>query len=263
MDFYGRFGHAELATDHLVGVALAETNENGVLPLGELGRMPRAIEAMVARQAHRLVVEKGALLLVKTVLRPERRRLRLLFRSRKRLLLGKFRLSVFDGRRAKGLAGQEGGRWKISPAVKDERKGLQRKVGRHGIAEIALGPATDRRENGGGIFIVGDDGERCVTAKRMQHLYLGEDLVGRGSADAVNQHVACRALHKSCVRFVGIERNQLDAFVAGPRVQEALCASSSEGHCVYKKNRFLKWDRHNAPLTLRPMTIDHYILYYR
>ena len=102
--------------------------------------------------------------------------------------------------------------------MKDKRKGLQRKLGRHGIAEIALGPATDRGEDGGGIFIVGDDGERRVTAKRMQYLYLGEDLMGRGSADAVNQHVACRALDKSCVGFVRIERNQLDAFVPGPRV---------------------------------------------
>ena len=40
VDFHGRFGHAELATDDLVGVALAETNENGVLPLGKLGRVP-------------------------------------------------------------------------------------------------------------------------------------------------------------------------------------------------------------------------------
>src|SRR6186713_729467 len=80
MDFHGRFGHAELATDHLVGVALAETNEDGVLPLGKLGRVPRAVEAMVARHASRLVVEKGDLLIVKAVLRPERRRLRLLFR---------------------------------------------------------------------------------------------------------------------------------------------------------------------------------------
>src|SRR5215213_6942575 len=113
MDFYGRFGHAELATDHLVGVALAETNQNGVLPLGKFGRVPRAIEAMVARQASRLV-EKGALLFVKAVVRPEGRRLRLLVRPRKQLLLGKFGLSVFDGRRAGALAGQEGGRWKIS-----------------------------------------------------------------------------------------------------------------------------------------------------
>src|SRR6185295_17710370 len=120
VDFHCRFGHAELATDHLVGVALAETNENGVLPLGKLGRVPRAIEAMVARQANHLVVEKGALLLVKAVLRPERRCLRLLFRFWKRLLLGKFRLSVFDGRCAKGLAGQEGGRWEIGAAMKDE-----------------------------------------------------------------------------------------------------------------------------------------------
>ena len=102
--------------------------------------------------------------------------------------------------------------------MKDERKGLQRKIGRHGIAEVSLGAATDCSENGGGIFIVGDDGERRVTAKRMQYLYLGEDLVGRRSADAVNQHVAYGALDKSCVGFVGIERNQLDAFVTGPRI---------------------------------------------
>ena len=48
MDFHGRFGHAELATDYLVGVTLAETNEHGVLPLGEPGRMPGAVEAVVA-----------------------------------------------------------------------------------------------------------------------------------------------------------------------------------------------------------------------
>src|SRR4030095_2443528 len=178
MDFHGRFGHAELATDDLVGVALAETNENGVLPLGKLGRVPRAVgadEAMAARPASHLVVEEGALLLVKAVLRrPEWRRLRLLFRPRKQLLLGKVGLSVFDGRRrAEGLAGQEGGWWKISAAMKDERKGLQRKVGRHGIAEITPGPATDCSENGSGIFIVGDDGKRRLTAKRMQNLYLG------------------------------------------------------------------------------------------
>ena len=143
----------------------------------------------------------------------------MLFRPRKRLLLGKVRLSVFDRRRrAEGLAGQEGGRRKISAAVEDERKGLQRKLGRHGIAEVTLGPATDCGENGGGIFIVGDDGERRIAAKRMQYLYLGEDLVGRGSADTVNQHVAYGALDKSCVGFVGIERNQFDAFVTGPRI---------------------------------------------
>ena len=101
--------------------------------------------------------------------------------------------------------------------MEDERKGLQRKFGRHGIAEVTLGPATDRGEDGGGMFIVGDNGERRVTAKRMQYLYLGEDLVGRGGADAVNQHVAYGALDKSCVGFVRIERNQLDAFVPGPR----------------------------------------------
>src|SRR5438552_5072524 len=218
MDFHGRFGHAQLATDYLVGVTLAEANENGVLPLGKLGREPRAVEAMVARHAGRLVVEKGALRLVKAVLRPERRRLRLWFSPRKRLLLGKFRQSVFDGRRcAEGLAGQNGGWRKVSAAVKDERKGLQCELGRHGIAEIALGPATDCSENGGGIFIVGDDGERRLTAKGMQYLYLGEDFVGRGSADAVNQHVASGALDKSCVGFVRIERNQFDAFVPGPR----------------------------------------------
>src|SRR5256885_1398851 len=161
MDFHGRFGHAELATDDLVGVALAETDENGVLPFGKLGRVPRAVEALVARHAHRLVVEKGALLLVKAVLRPERWRLRLLFWPQKWLLLGKVGLPVFDGRRCvEGLAGQDGGWRKISAAVKDERKGLQRKIGQHGIAEIALGPATDCSEDGGGIFIVGDDGER-------------------------------------------------------------------------------------------------------
>ena len=79
MNFHGRFGHTELATDHLVGVALAETNEDGVLPLGIFGRVPRAVKAMVARHASRLVVEKGALLLVGAVLRTERRCLRLLF----------------------------------------------------------------------------------------------------------------------------------------------------------------------------------------
>src|SRR5690242_10135741 len=94
MDFHGRFGHAELATDDLVGVALAETNENGVLPFGKLGHMPGAVEALIARHANRLVVEKGDLLLVKAVLRLERRRLSLLFRPRKRLLLGKVGLSV-------------------------------------------------------------------------------------------------------------------------------------------------------------------------
>jgi hypothetical protein len=57
VDFYGRFGHAELATDYLVGVALAETNENSVLPLGKLGRVPSAVEAMVTRHANCLVVE--------------------------------------------------------------------------------------------------------------------------------------------------------------------------------------------------------------
>src|SRR6267142_240979 len=77
MDFHGRFGHAELATDHLVGVALADTDENGVLPLGKLGHGPYAVEAMVALHARHLVVKKRALLLVKAVLRPQRRRLRL------------------------------------------------------------------------------------------------------------------------------------------------------------------------------------------
>ena len=86
------------------------------------------------------------------------------------------------GWRAEGLAGEEGGRWKISTAMKDERKGLQRKTGRHGIAEITLSPAADCSENGGGIFIARDDGERCVAAKRMQYLYLGEDLVRREGA---------------------------------------------------------------------------------
>ena len=104
-------------------------------------------------------------------------------------------------------AGQDGGRWKISTAVQDERKGLQRKLGRHGIAEVTLGPAADCGENGGGIFIVGDDGERRVTAKGVQYLYLGEDLMGRGSADTVNQHVAYGAFDKSFVGFVRVERN--------------------------------------------------------
>ena len=57
MDFHGRFGHAELATDDLVGVALAETDENGVLSLGKFGRVPSAVEAMVTRHANCLVVE--------------------------------------------------------------------------------------------------------------------------------------------------------------------------------------------------------------
>src|SRR3954451_7607531 len=119
MDFHGRFGHAELAADDLVGVALAETDENGVLPFGKSGRVPSG--AMVTRHADCLVVEQGALLFVKAVLRPERRRLRLLFKSRKRLLLGKFRLSVFDGRRrAEVLAGQNGGWRKIRAAMQDE-----------------------------------------------------------------------------------------------------------------------------------------------
>src|SRR5258705_11391489 len=219
MDFHGCFGHAELATDDLVGVALAEANQNGVLPFGKLGRGPYAVEAMVALHAGRLVVEKGALRLVKAVFGPERRRLRLLFRPRKRLLLGKFRQPVFDGRRcAEGPAGQDGGRRKVSAAVEDERKGLQRKFGRHGIAEVTLSPATHRSEDGGGIFVVGDDRERRLTAKRMQYLYLGEDLVGRGRADAVNQHVAYGALDEPRVGFVRIERNQFDAFVPGPRV---------------------------------------------
>ena len=52
----------------------------------------------------------------------------------------------------------------------------------------------------------------------MQYLYLGEDRVGRGSADAVNQHVAYGALDKSRVGFVRIERNQFDAFFPCPRV---------------------------------------------
>jgi hypothetical protein len=91
-----------------------------------------------------------------------------LFKPRKQVLLGEVGLSVFDGRRrAEGLAGQDGGWRKISAAVEDERKGLQRKLGRHGIAEVTLGPATDCGENGGGIFIVGDDGERRVSAKGM------------------------------------------------------------------------------------------------
>src|SRR5207237_2805613 len=111
MDFHGRFGHAELATDDLIGVALAEANENGVLPLGKFGRVPRAVEPMVARQAGRLVVEKGVLRFVKAVFRSQRRRWRLLFKSRKRLLLGKFREAVFDGGRAERLAVRDGGRW--------------------------------------------------------------------------------------------------------------------------------------------------------
>ncbi len=102
--------------------------------------------------------------------------------------------------------------------MENERKGLQRKLGRHGIAEVTLGSATDCGENGGGIFIIGDDGERRITAKRMQYLYLGEDLVRGGSADAVNQHVAYGALDKSCMSFVRVERNQFDVFVPGPRI---------------------------------------------
>jgi hypothetical protein len=82
----------------------------------------------------------------------------------------------------------------------------------------------------------------------MQYLYLGKDLVERGSADIVDQHVADRTLDESCVGLVGIERNQLDAFVTGPRAQEALSASPSEGHCVDKENRLPERDRHNAPL---------------
>ena len=115
-------------------------------------------------------------------------------------------MSVFDGRvRAESLAGQDGGWWKISAAVEHERKGLQRKLRCHGIAEVTLSPATDCGENGRGIFIVGDNGERRIAAKGMQYLYLGEDFMGRGSADAVNQHVAHGALDKSCMSFVRIE----------------------------------------------------------
>src|SRR5437899_5113932 len=107
MDLHGRFGHAELATDYLVGVALAEANENGVLPLGKLGRVPRAVEAMVARHAGRIVVEKGALRLVKAVLRPVRRRGRIWFGPRRRLLLGMLRPYVLDGVRCdEGLNGR-------------------------------------------------------------------------------------------------------------------------------------------------------------
>jgi hypothetical protein len=76
----------------------------------------------------------------------------------------------------------------------------------------------------------------------VQYLYLGEHLVGRGSADTVNQHVAYRVLDKPRVGFVRIERNQFDAFVPGPWIQEALRASSPEGHRVYKENRLLERD---------------------
>ncbi len=61
VDFHGGFGHAELATDYLVGVALAETNENGVLPLGKLGRMPRTVEATFDAAGRRACRRTGSL----------------------------------------------------------------------------------------------------------------------------------------------------------------------------------------------------------
>src|SRR5258705_8951741 len=109
MDFHGCFGHAELATDDLVGVALAEANQNGVLPFGKLGRGPYAVEAMVALHAGRLVVEKGALRLVKAVFGPERGRLRLFFRPPEPVPPGKVRQAGFHGARGgEGPAGPGG-----------------------------------------------------------------------------------------------------------------------------------------------------------
>jgi peptidyl-dipeptidase Dcp len=89
---------------------------------------------------------------------------------------------------------------------------------RRDLREVAFRAFINRGENGGGILIVGDDGERRLTAKRMQHLNFGEDLVRGWGADTVDQHVACGARDKSGVGFVRIERNQFDAFVPGPRV---------------------------------------------
>ena len=100
--------------------------------------------------------------------------------------------------------------------MQNETKGLQRKIWRHGIAEVTLGSGTHRSNDGGRIFVVGDDGECSLPAQGVQHLYFGEDLVGRGSADTVNQHVAFVALNKPRVGFVRIERNQFDFFIRGP-----------------------------------------------
>ena len=150
------------------------------------------------------------------LVRPEGRHLILLLRVQERLLLGKVVLSAFGREPAQRMAGHEGGRRKISAAVQNETKRLQRKIRRHGIAEVTLGSGTHRSNDGGRIFVVGDDGECGLPAQGVQHLYFSEDLVGGGSADTVNQHVAIVTIDEPRVGFVWIERNQFDFFICGP-----------------------------------------------
>ena len=120
LDFHGRFRHSELAADHLVGVAQAETGENSVLPLGKFGSRSNAAGSIAEPEARRLAIEKGGgVLFVNAVVQPKGGRVMLLLCVRERVLL-----------EHRGMAGHDGGRRKICAAVQDETKGLQRKIGR-------------------------------------------------------------------------------------------------------------------------------------
>src|SRR3989442_967455 len=118
MDLHGRFGHAKLASDDLVWIAQAKARENSVLPLGKLGSMPNAVGTIAELDAGRLLIEKGALMLVKTVGLYERRRPILLLKVRKWLLLGKVVVPAFDGKCAgRRVACHDYGRREISSAI--------------------------------------------------------------------------------------------------------------------------------------------------
>jgi len=92
---------------------------------------------------------------------------------------------------------------------------LQRKIPRHRIAEITLGSGTNRSNDRGRTFVVGDDGDCCLSTQGMQDLYFTEDLVLGRSADTINQDVAFVALNKPRVGFVRIERvNSTFSFAA-------------------------------------------------
>ena len=88
VDFHGRFRHSELAADHLVGVAQAETGENSVLPLGKFGSRPNAAGSIAEPEARRLAIEKGGgVLFVNAVVQPKGGRVMLLLCVRERVLL--------------------------------------------------------------------------------------------------------------------------------------------------------------------------------
>src|ERR1700676_1187547 len=127
--------------------------------------------------------------------------------------------------------------------MQKKKKGLQGQTWSHRIVQITLGSRVHRGDDAYLTCVVGENHQRSRRSKRVQHLYLGKNFVGRGTSAAsiVDQHVTI-ALDELGVSLVGRKREEYDILVSGPAFEEALYSRSTKSHWVNDENHLPNWD---------------------